>query len=366
VMDSEFYTGRDKKGLSKRQVIKHGDSFASRNVSGTGPFKLVSREQGVRLSLARHPHYWDSESPGNVMGIELTPIKEAPTRVAALLSGDVDLISPVPPADLERIGRTDELSLVTMVGTRIITFQLNQLTQPAFAKTKVRLVVAQAINQQGLVAKIMKGFAKPAGQLSPDGYLGHRDDLAPRYDLAKARQLMKEAGYPNGFDVTMIAPNNRYVYDSKIAQAVVAMLAKINIRVSLRTFPKAQYWQAFDRGGADIMMLGWRSDTVDSGNFFQFLLACKDVDKGMGQYNGGGYCNRELDALLLRSSHETDVALRRELLRQMELLAYREAAIIPLHWQDLSWAARKQVKIAEVVNPMNTPYLGDLVIELEP
>ena len=86
----------------------------------------------------------------------------------------------------------------------------------------------------------------------------------------------------------------------------------------------------------------------------------------MGQYNGGGYCNRELDALLLRSSHETDVALRRELLLQMELLAYREAAIIPLHWQDLSWAARKQVKIAEVVNPMNTPYLGDLVIELEP
>jgi peptide/nickel transport system substrate-binding protein len=362
-MDSAFFSGEDANGKPKDLLVKHGDSFASRTISGTGPYTVSYREQGVKVEFARNADYWDKNSPGNVDKIVFTPIKEAPTRVAALLAGDVDFIAPVPPTDHKRIKSSDNVELVTMSGTRIITFQMNQERNEAFKDARVRTAINYAINQEGIVKKIMKGFATPGAQFSPKGYLGHNPALTPRYDLKKAKELMKEAGYSEGFTVTMMAPNNRYVNDEKIAQAVVSMLAKINIKVDLKTMPKAQYWPAFDERAADMMMIGWHSDTEDTNNFFEFLSACANKDSGAGQYNSGNYCNPTVDAMMAEANATTDPDKRASIMQAMEKAVYDDAGFVPLHWQNLSWGARKGVEIAPIVNGMNFPYIGDLVIK---
>lgn len=362
-LDSEFYSGETEAGKKKDAILKHGNSFASDNLSGTGPFKVVSRQQGVRMEFERFADYWDEESLGNVKNVVLTPIKENNTRISALLSGGVDFVAPVPPTDLDRIRRDRNSELVTISGTRIILFHLNQDRVEAFKDPRVRQAVAYAINQEGIAAKIMKGFATPAAQLSPAGYQGHNEALKPRHDVAKAQELMKEAGYEDGFTITMMAPNNRYVNDDKIAQAAAAMLARINIKVDLKTLPKAQYWPAFDDRAGDMMLIGWHSDTEDSANFYEFLTFCTEADSGAGQYNAGNYCNPELDALVEKASVETDLDKRAAMLQEVEQRLYDDAAFVPLHWQDLAWASKKNVKIEPVLNVMNFPYLGDLVIE---
>lgn len=362
-MDSRFYQGKDSNGQDKALLKKHGDTFASRNASGTGPFRITQRQQGVRVEFTRFNEYWDKQSPGNVDSIILTPIKEDPTRVSALLAGDVDFIFPVPPNDHKRIKNAKGTKLITLPGARLISLQMNQNRVAAFKDKRVRQAIVYAINNEGIVKKIMKGFATAAGQQSPQGYLGYVEDLKPRYDLKKARQLMKEAGYEKGFSITMMAPNNRYVNDEKIAQAVASMLSKINITVDLKTLPKAQYWPEFDKRAADIMMIGWASDTQDSANFTEYLTACADSATGWGQYNSGNYCNPQVDSLVKAASRETNLQQRQKLLQDVERVLYEDAAFIPLHWQNLAWGARQNVAAEKVVNVVNLPYLGDLVIK---
>jgi peptide/nickel transport system substrate-binding protein len=362
-MDREFYAGTDERGKPKDAIVKSGASFASTHASGTGPFIVTAREQGVKLELKRFADYWDTSSPGNVDAIVFTPIKEPATRVAGLLAGDVDFIAPVPPTDLARIKDATCCTLITMPSTRVITFELNQDRVPAFKDKRVRLAMSYALNREGIAQKIMRGLATAAAELSPPGYAGYDPALAPRYDLAKAKALMQEAGYADGFSVTMMSPNNRYIEDARIAEAVAAMLAKINIKVDLQTMPKAQYWQRFDERAGDIMMIGWQSDTEDSANFYEFLVMTSDKATGYGQYNAGNYSNSEVDRLTLATQAMTDPKARAEALQKIERILYDDAALLPLHWQHLSWAARKNVRIDKVVNVIDMPYLGDLVIE---
>ncbi|MGB0361265.1 MAG: ABC transporter substrate-binding protein, partial [Endozoicomonas sp.] len=342
-MDSKFYSGLDESGQEKGVLKKHGDTFASKNASGTGPYIVTERQQGVRVEFERFANYWDQQSPGNVDEIVLTPIKEGPTRVAALLSGDVDFIFPVPPNDHERIKKSGETDLITLGGGRVLTFQLNQDRVEAFKDQRVRQAINYAVNNKAIVKKIMKGFATPAGQQSPKGYVGYVEELQPVYDLKKAKALMKAAGYEDGFSITMMAPNNRYVNDEKIAQAVASMLAKINIKVDLKTVPKAQYWPEFDKRSADMMMVGWHADTEDSANFTEFLTACADKTSGWGQYNSGNYCNKAIDTLVKKASSETDPVLRAQILQDVERMLYEDAAFVPLHWQNLAWGASKKI-----------------------
>jgi peptide/nickel transport system substrate-binding protein len=250
-----------------------------------------------------------------------------------------------------------------MPSTRILTFELNEDRVKAFKNPRVRLAVNYAVNREGIAKKILRGFATAAGELSPPGYAGHDPALVPRYDLAKAKSLMKEAGHADGFSVTMMAPNNRYIEDARIAEAVAAMLAKINIKVDLQTMPKAQYWQRFDERAADIMMIGWQSDTQDSANFYEFLVMTPNPATGYGQYNAANYSNPEVDRLTLETQSMTDLRARAKVLQRIERILYDDAALLPLHWQHLSWAARKNVLIEPVVNVIDMPYLGDLVIE---
>lgn len=362
-MDREFYAGTDERGRPKDEIVKHGASFASQNASGTGPFIVTKREQGVRLEFKRFADYWDKASPGNVDAIVFTPIKEPATRVAALLAGDVDFIAPVPPTDFDRIRNDACCDLITMLSTRILTFELDQKRVAAFKDKRVRLAINYAVNRNGIVEKILRGFGTPAGELSPPSYDGYDPALLPRFDVDKARALMAEAGYAAGFSVSMMAPNNRYIEDQRVAQAVAAMLAKIGIKLDLQTMPKAQYWQRFDERAADIMMIGWQSDTQDSANFYEFLVMTPDQKTGYGQYNAGNYSNPEVDRLTIETQSMTDRKARSEALRKIERILYDDAAIVPLHWQHLSWAARKGVHIDKVVNVIDMPYLGDLVMD---
>jgi len=360
-MDAKFFTGTTEDGKDKAEIVKAAGTYASSHVSGTGPFKVVTREQGVKLEMTRFADYWDKQT-GNVDNFKLVPIKEDATRVAALLSGDVDMIAPVAPNDQARVSKGANTKLVTATSDRIVLFEMNQHTQPAFKDKRVRQAVNYAVNQVGIVDKIMKGFATPAGQLSPAGYLGHVDSLAPTYDLEKAKQLMKEAGYEKGFKVTMIATNNRYINDAKVAQAVAAMLAKINIKVELKTMPKAQYWPEFDKCASDMQLIGWQSDTQDSGNYFEYLVMTKDDQSGKGQYNCGYYSNAEVDKLVEASNHEVDVAKRTAMLQQIEQILADDAAFVPVHWQNLSWGAKKNVGVEEIINPLDLPHYGDLKV----
>jgi len=360
-LDSKFYSGTDATGQPKDAVVKIGPSFALHNSSGTGAYKVVEWEQGARYVFERFADYWDKNSPGNVDKIVLTPIKEGPTRVAALLSGDVDFISPVPPQDFQRIRSNKKVKMVTYSGGRIITVQLNQKRRAEFKDVRVRQAIVHAVNNVGIAKKIMKGTATPAGQQGPKGYMGYTSSLVPRYDLKKAKALMKEAGLADGFECTMIAPNNRYVNDEKIAEDVVSMLSKIKIKVNLKTMPKAQYWDEFDAQVADMQLIGWHSDTEDSGNFSEFLTMCPNKETGYGQFNSGNYCNPKIDDLTMAAQTETDLKKRAAILQGIERILYNDAAFVPFHWQNHSYAGKNKVGIKHIVNTMNFPYFGDLV-----
>ncbi|QTG89758.1 ABC transporter substrate-binding protein [Vibrio furnissii] len=362
-MDSKFYTGKTEDGKDKSEIVKHGNSFASTHISGTGPFIVTQREQGVKVDFERFKDYWDKDSKGNVDHLKLVPIKEDATRVAALLSGDVDMIAPVAPNDHKRVESAKGVDLVTLPGTRLISFQMNQSNNEALKDVRVRQAIVYAINNEGIVDKIMKGFATAAGQQSPKGYAGYNPELVPRYDLKKAKALMKEAGYEKGFTLTMIAPNNRYVNDAKVAQAASAMLSKIGIKVDLKTMPKAQYWPEFDKCAADMLMIGWHSDTEDSANFSEFLTMTRNEETGKGQYNCGHYSNPEVDKLVEASNVETNPAKRAQMLQNVESILYKDAAFVPLHWQNLAWGAKSTLDIKPIVNPMEFPYFGDLVVK---
>jgi peptide/nickel transport system substrate-binding protein len=361
-MDSEFYTGTDENGQPKDAILKIGESFALNNASGTGPFIVTKRQHNVVLEMKRFADYWDKESPGNVTEFILTPIKENATRVAALLSGGVDFISPVPPQDFDRIESDEEVKLITANSGRVITFQMNPNRVEAFKDVRVRQAIVHAVNNEGIVKQIMKGKAIPAAQQGPKGYVGYKEGLKPRYDLEKAKALMKEAGYENGFEISMMAPNNRYVNDAKIAEATAQMLGRIGIKVNLKTLPKAQYWNEFDARAADMMMIGWHSDTEDSGNFSEFLTMCPNAETGYGQYNSG-YCNPKVDELTIAAQTETDLEKRAGMLQEIEQILYDDAAFVPFHWQLLSYGAKKNIRVEDIINAQDFPYIGDLVIE---
>ncbi|ART79867.1 ABC transporter substrate-binding protein [Oceanisphaera avium] len=362
-MDSKFYSGQGEGGKEKSAIVKHGSSFASTHTSGTGPFRLKSRQQGIKVEYERNQDYWDKQSPGNVQNLTLVPIKEDATRVAALLAGDVDFIKPVSPNDHNRVQSASGVKLITESGTRIITLQMNQARFEPFKDVRVRQAINYAINQEGIVKRIMRGFGTPASQQTPAAYLGHNPDLALRYDVDKAKQLMAEAGYEEGFKISMIAPNNRYVNDFRIAEAVKAMLARINIDVDLKTMPVAQYWPEFDKCNADMLMIGWHSDTEDAANFSEFLTMSRNEETGRGQYNCGHYANAKLDDLIDNANLETDDVKRGAMLQQVEQILYDDAAFVPLHWQDLAWGAKEKVQAEPIVNALDFPYLGDLVVK---
>lgn len=359
-MDSAFYSGFDAAGNDKSKIERFGSSYASKHISGTGPFMLVSREKGIQISFKRNPNYWDKDSKGNIDKLSLIPIAEASTRVAALISGDVDMIAPVVPADFKGVHLYQGIELITWPSTRLMSLQLNQQSHSALKDIRVRQAIIHAINNQGIVDAILEGFGTPASQLSPPGYSGHNSELLVRYDLEKARELMRQAGFEKGLELTMMAPAFRYENDTKVALAASAMLSKIGIKVKLRLLTQAEYGPAFDRCEADILMLGWNADTEDSANLYEYLAMTRNENLGLGQYNCGHYSNYEVDSLVLSANNEIDPVYRGKLLRKVERILYDEGAIVPLHWQHLAWGVRVNSNLQHIVNAKKIVYLGEL------
>ncbi len=329
------------------------ENYAVRNTNGTGPFVLELREPDIRTVMVRNPNWWglEAEDAHNVDRIVFTPIGNDATRVAALLSGELDLLIDPPLQDLRRIESASGLGLSEVAQIRTIFFGLNQWApelsssnirgRNPFADVRVRRAIYQALQIEAIQSRIMRGRAQPAGMIIAPGINGYAAELDTRLpqDQEAALALMVEAGYGDGFSVTLDCPNNRYVNDESICQATVAMLSRIGITVNLDAQPKSLHFPKLEERETDFYLLGWTPTTIDSGDVIDYLLISE------GSWNAGGYSNADLDALAPQIASELDVEERNRLIRQVWDIALEDVAYIPLHHQVLTWARRETVDI---------------------
>src|SRR5262245_40602735 len=299
------------------------DNYSVRNANGTGPYKLVSREQDVKTVLKLNEAYWGKgEVPLGITDITYTVIKSDATRVAALLSGEVDLVQDVPPQDIDRLAKTPNLKVNFGPENRTIFFGMDVASpelktsdvkgKNPFADKRVRQAINMAIDREAIKRAVMRGQSVPAGIIAPpfvNGYSKALDTL-PKVDIAKASELLKEAGYPDGFQVTLHCPNDRYINDEGICQAAVAMLAKIGIKVNLVAQPKGPHFTLIQKNPpeTDFFLLGWGVPTYDSHYIFSFLYHGRSGSEG--SWNATRYSNPAIEAEIRSLTSEVDTAKR--------------------------------------------------------
>jgi peptide/nickel transport system substrate-binding protein len=286
-------------------------------------------------------------------------ISSAPTRVAALLSGEVDMIYTVPPQDIARIKQTEGLKILQTPELRTIYlgFDQNRDELPSsdvkgknpFKDVRVREAVALAIDEPIIAKKVMLGLGHPSYEMWGPGVNGYVPDLdvRPKTDPAKAKSLLAEAGYPNGFKVGMDCPNDRYVMDEQICTAIVPMLARIGIRIDLNAQTKSKFFAKINAPNydTDFYMLGWTPATYDAHNVLYTLLGTRNGKRG--EVNDGGYSNPKLDALIDKIGVETDQTRRNDLIRRAVEIIQNDVASLPLHQQVIVWAAKNNIDMAQ-------------------
>lgn len=344
------------------------DNYAVRNANGTGPYVLTSREPDVRSVLTAFDGHWD-ETP-DVTEIIYLPIREAATRVAALLSGEVDLVQDVPVQDIERLANTAGVKVNTGPENRIIYFgykfgdeplkSSNVTDKNPFNDPKVREAMELAIDREAIQRVVMRGQSVPAGVATPPFVNGWTPELDayPAPDVAKAKELLTEAGYPDGFTVTLDTPNDRYVNDEAISQAVVGMLGQIGIRVTLASRPVAQHSPIIQNSETDFYLLGWGVPTFDSAYIFNDLVHTKDGN--YGAYNVGLYTNPELDEKIQSLGTETDLDARNATVAEIWEVVKGDRVLLPIHNQVLAYAMKDGLDLA--VHPENQPLLNELKV----
>lgn len=341
------------KSTQPKDAKTKDENFAHRNANGTGPFILKSWNQDVRLVLTKNPSYW-GKLDGNVTEIVYTPIKSEATRIAALLSGEVDMVLDPSPADLNRLRNTPSLKVLDGSENRTMFFGMDQFRDELpgsnvkgknpLKDVRVRKALYQAIDIQAIAKNIMRGLAEPTGTLiSPqvNGWTKKVNERYP-YDLEAAKKLLADAGYPQGFEVDFACPNNRYINDEEICQAVTAMWARLGVKAKLRTLPLTTYFPMIQRYEASIYMLGWGVPTFDALYSLQSLLRSVGA-QGDGNYNVGRYSNPQMDALIERMKKEVDQKNRNELIEKALQLSHDEVAYLPLHNQVIPWAMKKNI-----------------------
>lgn len=330
------------------------DTFAAKNANGTGPYKLVSREPDVKTVLTINDAYWGAgEFPMQVTGIEYTPIQNAATRVAALLSGEVDFIQDVPVQDLQRVAATDGLDVRTAPQNRVIFFGMNMGDDDLandnvdgknpFADVRVRQAMNMAINRDAIKQVVMRGQSAPAGMIAPPFVNGWNAEMdgSSKTDIAAAKALMAEAGYPDGFSIQLDCPNDRYINDEAICQAAVGMFAQIGVTVNLDAKPKAQHFPLINTLKTDFYMLGWGVPTYDSEYIFNFLVHGRD--EKYGSWNGTRYDNAALNEKIEALASETDLEKRNMMINEIWTVVQDEALYIPIHHQVLNWGMASKV-----------------------
>lgn len=328
--------------------------------NGTGPFVITSHQPGVKTEFKVNPNWWDKPEH-NLTEVTFQTIKSDATRVAALLSGEIDMMEPVPVQDIDRLKAAPNVKVLTGPEIRTIFFGLDQMRDELlyssvkgknpFKDARVRKAIYQAIDIEAIRTRVMRGMSTPSALLiSPLLYSRSGEFKRHPYDVAAAKKLLTEAGYPNGFEVRMDCPNDRYVADEAICQAIGAMLARIDIKVQVLAEPKAKYFaRAGSQAGYDhsFAMLGWTPGSGDAHNVLANLAACRDMKGNGGINNLGGYCNKEVDALIGKILVETDAAKRDDLIAQAFRIVHEEVGVLPVHQQALAWGVSKKVEMAQ-------------------
>ena len=343
------------KSVEPKDSKTKDENFAHRNANGTGPFMLKSWEQDVKLVLVKNPNWW-GKMDSNLTEIVYTPIKSEATRVAALLSGEVDMILDPSPADLTKLRAAPNLKVVDGAENRTIFFGMDQHRDELpgsnvkgknpLKDVRVRRALYQSIDVQTLNRVTMRGLSQPTGALiapQVNGWSKKADARWP-YDVQAAKKLLKDAGYENGFEVDFACPNNRYINDEEICQAVAAMWARVGVKVKLRTLPLVTYFPMIQRYEASIYMLGWGVPTFDALYSLQSLVRTVGA-QGDGNYNVGRYSNPQMDALVERIKQEVDPKSRNALIEQALLLSHQDVSHIPLHNQVIPWAMKKNIEL---------------------
>jgi peptide/nickel transport system substrate-binding protein len=338
-------------------VRKGTENHASIHANGTGPFVLKSREPGVRTVFAVHPGWW-GQPEHNLTEATFTPIGNDATRVAALISGEMDLVDPVPLQDVPRVKATPALRIQQSPEMRTIFLGMDQKRDELlFSSVKgrnplkdrrVRQALYQAIDVEAIRSRIMRGASTPTGLMVAPTVRGFVETLNRRlpHDPEAARRLLAEAGYAAGFEVGMHCPNDRYVNDSEICQAVASMLAKVGVRVNLVAEPKTQFFPKLLQRNVSFYLAGWTPTSQDSHNAL-FALMATPGEGGQGQFNGGSYSNQRVDELIRRIGAENDLAKRDAMIAEAFRLHQDDVGHIPLHQQPLTWGMRKNVDLVQ-------------------
>ena len=345
---------------------------AGNGLVGTGPFKFVEWQRGNQLVVERNDAYWGDKA--HWKKVTFRPLTNSTARVAALLSGDVDLIDDPPTADLGKLKADPKITLARAVSNRVIYIHLDQFAEPSVGipdtgpknplkDRRVREALSLAIDRKGIVDKVMEGIAMPAGDFLPYPMGGTRKDTAiDRFDPTAARKLIADAGYPTGFSITLGAPNGRYINDLKVAQAVAAMWSRIGVKTEVDAVAPPVFFKNRDTFKYSAYMAGWGSSTGETSNAMKSLVATPDRAKGLGTTNSARYSNKLLDAKLEEALRTVDDKKREELLQEASKIVFGDHGILPLHFELSVWAMRKgltytgradQTTLARFVKPAN-------------
>jgi peptide/nickel transport system substrate-binding protein len=360
IMDKKWC--EENASLAPTPVSATTPSYASLHENGTGQFTIESHQPGVKTVFKANPNWW-GKPEHNLKEIVFTTIASDATRVAALLSGEVDVIEPVPVQDISRIDSSPNAQVLKGPELRTIFLGVdmtrdellysNVKGKNPFKDVRVREAFYKAIDIELIKTRVMRGLSTPTAlMIAPQLYALSKDFTRPKYDPDGAKKLLTEAGYPDGFEVTLDCPNDRYVNDSQICQAVVGMLARVGVKINLLAQPKAQFFAKVLKPGGyqtSFFMLGWTPSSMDSHNVMHDIMGCRDdaKDATRGEANLGNYCNKEFDAITDKVLLETDTTKRDQLIKQGYEIAIKDYGYIPLHQQALAWGVSKKVKITQ-------------------
>ena len=330
--------------LSKKFVEEQGEEYISDHANGTGPYRLKEWVKGDHLTLEANENYF--RGVPRIKTVTLRPLTNDPTRTAALLSGEVHIIDDVPVRDVDRIKADKGVEVVSRPSLRLIYLQMDH-DRPDSPKVKsatgknplmdvrVRKAIYLGIDEDAIVKHVMNDFAVPASQFYPREVFGYDESVKrPAHDPQKAKELLKEAGYPDGFELTLDSPNDRYVNDEKIAQAVASSLAKIGLKVNVNAIPKKTFFPMTDRRETSFFLIGWACGDGDASAYLDGIAHSYDKDKGYGRYNRGRYSNPKVDELIEASSATLKQEERLKSMQEAQRIALlQDQSVIPLHYQ---------------------------------
>ena len=328
IMDKESTEARDSGDVMVKPI-------------GTGAYKLKEWVKGSYVRMVANENYW--EGAPSIKNVEVRPIKEASTRFAALVSGQVDLISGVPVELYDKLLRNPKLNVVSRPARRSIFLALGNKPDSPMADIRVRKAMYMAINEDEIIQKIMRGHASPAAQVPDPPTIGYNPDIKRLpYDPKMAKKLLAEAGYPNGFSVTLSGPNDRYVQDEKICEAVAKYLAKVGIKAKLDVKPKSIFFPEVAEGKLEFYLIGWFDGTFDMGRTYFKIAHTRDRDKGFGGLNGAAYSDPAVDKLLQATAGVVNPEGRGKVLQVLNKMAMEDKLVwIPLHYQEDLYAKQK-------------------------